>query len=579
MAFWITLRDQLTALWKRWSIGQRFGFGAAALACFGAVVGTMIWASQPDYIVIASQLTPTQAAEMAGVLDTEKITWKLNFSSSAISVANRDVAAARLALKDQLSPVDVSETSRDSFLPFGSPREEEDRRRTALEKRVARSVTQIRGIRAATVSISRPDQSPFTVEQSPVTAAVVIEPAAGELITTTMAHTIISVVARSVPGLTNSNVVLTDTSGRQFGSREGIETELAMQLEYRRRLEADLAQSAETLLKAAQGVRAVVRVTADIDFSKLTRKVNTFDPDAKVKRTESIISSRQDSGVAPPVGTPGSATNLPNPTNANPAGGGKYTNEQIDTEYDNSFTNEEITVIPGKIRRLTVAAIVDVGDQSDGPTTGAPAATGRSLTLQQQQIENILKSAVGFDPLRSDEIQVTLAQLAPDISDSPLTPGFSWNEWLPLIQSVSLGLAATLAFLIGVMLVRRMKPIVITETVGPGIPLADARRLASISEQAKANPEVVASILTAWMNGHASPTGSDLQASRAPQNSASATAADRPSIPVELSAAASARGGDQGTRIRMPETSPDSRQESPSPLRSENIPETGRRAA
>ena len=69
-----------------------------------------------------------------------------------------------------------------------------------------------------------------------------------------------------------------------------------------------------------------------------------------------------------------------------------------------------------------------------------------------------------------------------------------------MIQSVSLGLAATLAFLIGMMLMKRMKPIVITETVGPGIPLADARRLAALSEQAKAHPEIVANVLSAWLN-------------------------------------------------------------------------------
>ena len=109
-------------------------------------------------------------------------------------------------------------------------------------------------------------------------------------------------------------------------------------------------------------------------------------------------------------------------------------------------------------------------------------------------------NAVGFDPLRNDEIQVVLAPLTQLDTIEPATPGFVWQQWQPLMQSVSLGLAATLAFIIGLMLMKRMKPIVITETVGPGIPLADARRLASISEQARANPEVVASILSAWLN-------------------------------------------------------------------------------
>lgn len=503
MAFWISLRDQLLALWNRWTIGQRTGFAAAAIACFAAVLGTIIWASQPDYVVIASQLTPSRSAEIVGVLDTEKIGYKLNFSSSAVSVASSDVATARLALKDVMNPEELAESGGDSMFPFPSPRAEEDQRRNALEKRVERSLTQIQGVRAATVSVSRPDQSPFAVDQSPVTAAVVIQPVAGAQISSATAQTIITVVARSVPGLTSDNIVLTDTTGRQFGSHEGIGSELATQLEYRHRLEADLAHHAESLLAAAQGVRAKVRVTAEIDFSKQTRLLNTFDPDAKAKRSEQINTTKQDGGVALPVGVPGTATNVniaPDANTKSPSGPGKYQNEQITTEYDSSFVNEQIEKLPGNIQRLTVAAIVDVQPATvtaaDQNTPGKTAAA----PFDQQQIENIIKTAVGFDSERNDEVNVILAPLAPETADDPIMTGFVWEQWQPLIQSMSLGLAATLTFLIGAMLIKRMKPIVITETVGPGIPLADARRLAAITEQAKANPEIVANILSAWLS-------------------------------------------------------------------------------
>ena len=93
-----------------------------------------------------------------------------------------------------------------------------------------------------------------------------------------------------------------------------------------------------------------------------------------------------------------------------------------------------------------------------------------------------------------------LAALEPFETTEPATPSFVWEKWQPLLQSVSLGLAAMLAFLIGMMLMKRMKPIVIPEATGRGVSLADARRLATISAQAKAHPEVVASILTAWLN-------------------------------------------------------------------------------
>ncbi len=488
----------MLALWSRWTIAQRVGFSAAAAACVAAVAGTMIWASMPDYVVIASQLTPQRSASIAGVLDTEQIGYQLNFSGSAVSVASSDVARARLALRDELNPEETVEPD-NSFLPFGSPRSEEDRRRGALEKRIGKTVAQIRGVRAATVQISRPDQSPFTVEQSPVTAAVVIEPKPGESITTATAQAIISIVARSVPGLTSRNITLTDTNGRQFGSHDGIQSELGSQLEFRQQLETALAINAEGMLTSVQGVRAVVRVTAEIDFSEQTKTSNTYDPEARAKRSEIVVSTRQDGPKKLPTGIAGTASNVPAEASAKSESMGKSSSEEVNVHYDNSFINEQTRHLPGTIRRLTVAAIVDV-QPPGGSGAGSNAPQSVTPLLQQEQIENIVKNAVGFDAQRNDEVQVVLAPLQPLDVDEPVIPGFVWQQWQPLIQSVSLGLAATLTFLIGLMLMKRMKPIVFRETVGPGIPLADARRLASISEQAKAHPEIVASILSAWLN-------------------------------------------------------------------------------
>ena len=505
MAFWLSFKEQAIKLWESWTLSQRTAFSAAALACIGAVLGTVVWASQPDYVVIASQLKPSESAEIVGLLDTDKIGYKLNFSGSAVSVASSDVATARLALKDVIDTEedDDLDGAGSSPIPFMSDAGSiDDRRRAAMEKRVEKSLLQINGIQAATVSISRPEQSPFAVEQSPVTAAVVIQPAARTQISPQTAYTIISVVARSVPGLVNSNIILTDTSGRQIGSHEGISGDLGMQLEYRQRVEADLSHKAERLLATARGVHATVQVNAEIDFTKQTRVGTKIDPEQKATRTESIVSSQQDAGAAPPVGVPGAATNIPADANQKQSTGGKYKNEQIDAEYDYSSTSEEVTMIPGKILRLTVSAFVDLGNDVAPADPANPAAPVPTTTtpLKLEDIETIVKNAVGFDETRDDAITVVEAKLNAEVLDDPVATGFRWEQWQPLLQSISLGLAATLAFLIGLMLMKRMKPIVITETVGPGIPLADARRLASISEQAKANPEIVANILSAWLS-------------------------------------------------------------------------------
>jgi flagellar M-ring protein FliF len=539
MAFWISLRDQLLALWNRWTLGQRVGFSAAAVACIGAVVGTLIWASQPDYVIIASQLKPSEAAEIVGLLETEKIGYKLNYSSSAVSVARSDMSKARLALKDQLGADGTDKLAPEAGFPFPSPRDEDERHRHSLETQIEKAIKRIRGIRSATVQISRPAQTPFAADQSPVTAAVVVD-FQESAVSSATAQTVIALVANSVPGLTSDQVVLTDTLGRQLGKTSGAENELTMQMEYRQRLEADLVQKAQSQLDSIDGVRSDVRVTAEIDFDKGSVFDVTFDPEGRAKTSETIRSEKQGGIPAPPVGPPGTATNIPPDANRQ-ASGNEHKSEEIDSKWETSQKNKETIHTPGKLIRLTVSAIVDVRPPSGTSTDpAAPQASGSQL--QQEQLEKIIKAAVGFDLERNDEIQVVLAPLAPVVPETPVLTGFVWENWQPLLQSVSLGLAATLVFLIGMMLMKRMKPIVITETVGPGIPLADARRLAAISEQAKANPDVVATILSAWLNEQETPAaaspaatppvaGRDNQKSPPQQSSAAGNSVPRSAMP------------------------------------------------
>lgn len=497
MAFWISLKEQSLALWNRWTIGQRTGFIAAALACIAAVSATLIWASQPEYIVIASQLTATRSVEIAGILDTEKIDYQLNLSSSAVSVGRGDVSRARQVLAGHLNPEEEAEISNTPSL-FESPRTEEDRRRQSLERRIASAVKKIKGVREATVTISQPDETPFSIEKSPVTAAIVIEPMRGDTVSGVTAETILSLVAKSVPGLDPKNITLSDTSGRQFSATRGINSDLDMQLMFRQKVEASLAQKAVEILHKIEGVRADVQVTAEIDFDSMTQKKNIFDPESNVKANEKIQDSKNDTAPAIPVGVAGTPSNIPNDPNARPTGNGGYKNSLVDTTYLNSSTEETLTKTAGAITRLSVAVIVDISGIK--PPAGGANDPNASPALDQQQIEKLVRNAVGIQEERQDVIEVVLAPLAPEVVEAPAAPGFDWQQWQPLIQSVSLGLAATLAFLIGMMLMKRMKPIVITETVGPGIPLADARRLAAISEQAKAHPEIVANVLSAWLN-------------------------------------------------------------------------------
>lgn len=494
MEFLQQLGAQLAALWTRWSLAQRAGMVIATTLSLAAIVGVGYWATQPEYVVLVNQLGPSEAAEVVSLLEADQIAYQLNFAGSAVSVPRQSVSRARLAIKDI---VDTRSQIDDEMPgPFDSdPTLVHHQLQRIRERQLARSIEQIRSVRAATVHISQPEQTPFVRDRAPTKASVILDLRPNSMFTATDAQAITSIVSHGVEGLSADQVTVVDTDGRVLTRAQGIEADVTGQLAYRRSLESDLAQKAETMLASMLGPgHAVVRVTADVDFTETERKETAYDPDIKVKasetlRSESITGSRPAAG-----GIAGTPSNVgPRPSSSNDSGS-KSTIEENVTEYLNGKVEDSIREAPGKIKRLTVAAIVDLSAaQSD--SGGAAAA------ITQERVQSIIKQAVGFDAVRSDEIEVLVAPLAgiPDLTQG-VDPVPFWEQYSDLIKNVSLGVAAILAFLLGLLLIRRMTPVVLDANTQRGLQPETARRLASLSQQAKENPDAVARVLAAWLD-------------------------------------------------------------------------------
>lgn len=526
MALFETFKQQILTLWRSWTNAQRLGISAAAVACVAGVIGTFVWATRAEYVVLLKDLSPQRAAEIVGVLETEQIAFDLNFSSSAVSVPRSDHARAKLALKDVWEPDTESAGSMGGAFP-GSPSEEEDRRRRQLELRIAKSISQIQGVQSATVLIGKPNPSPFVDEQIPTTASVMIKPGASG-ITGATAQSIIAMVASAVEGLDPDSIRLMDTiSGRQFNVSHGVGSTMDGHLDYKRRVESEKTFKAARMLDLLLGEgKYTVEVTADIDFRESTITQQTFDPDGKVKRTENIETVTQTGGIPPggDVGFDANAGRLGTGALGNTVTEPKYEKEIISTDYDNASTEEVIKDSPGRINRLTVAAIVDLtppaavqGDgAADTTTTPAPVAAAVDVT----QIEDIIKQAVGYDAARGDEIQVVNAPLGGRVPVAA-APGImtTYQQYEPLIQPVVTSLIAGIAFLMGFLLLRKMKPVMVNDSSGEQtLTVEEMQRLAALSDQAKSNPEVAAKILAGWLGAEenqAEETDPVLAASRA----------------------------------------------------------------
>ena len=478
---------------------QRGMLSVAAGACVLAVLATFYWATQPDYVTLASDLSPATAAEVMSLLESRNVEYELSVSGSTVLVPRSSLAQGRVAIKDVIDPVVTESTMGFGGMP-GSPTEENDQRTKMLQREIARTLEQLTGIRSATVHISRPPVSPFVSERQPVTASVMLDLVPGEPWSGGTAQSVLMLVARSVEGLRPEDITLMDTRGRMFASSSGMTGHMSSQFEHQQMIEQSLSIKAETILADLLGPgKASVRVTADIDFRETTRTETIFDPDGKIKTTEQVETVSQTGGVRP-AGDVGFNPNL-SPDLGSGDSAGDYKKEINSTDYDHPRIDETVKDSPGTIKRLSIAAIVDLTpSETTAADAGAAAAATPAPALTEAEIEDIIKQAVGFDATRQDGFTVAFAAMKKVVPvEAAPSLATTFQEYEGLVDRAILGLGMLLAAVLGFLALRRMKPVMMDNKNEDGLSPEQLTQILELSERVKGSPDAAAQILSVWM--------------------------------------------------------------------------------
>ena len=141
-------------------------------------------------------------------------------------------------------------------------------------------------------------------------------------------------------------------------------------------------------------------------------------------------------------------------------------------------------------------------DLSPIATTPEGDGAPQQPPVTKEQVEAIIRQAVGFDADRNDEIEVLVATLLGSpfaVNDVPI-PGTTWTQWLELAKNASLGLASIAALILGFFVVRRMKPVPVTPEVKHQPATADPQKLGELLVEAREHPQLVAQILATWLD-------------------------------------------------------------------------------
>ncbi|HVP39537.1 MAG TPA: flagellar basal-body MS-ring/collar protein FliF [Candidatus Saccharimonadales bacterium] len=373
--------DRILGIWKRLTPNQRMVLVLCALGvvALGALLAT--WAGHPDYQVLYSGLKPEDGGRIVEKLRSRKVPFQLRDGGATVLVPAQNVYETRLDLATaglpQSGGVGYEVFDKNNFGMTDFVQKLNYQR--ALEGELTRTIQGLEEVEQARVHIVIPEPHLYTEERTTPTASVVLK-LHGRL-NPGQVQGITHLVASSVEGLKPEDITVIDTNGNVLSKGHSESTLAGLsndQLELQQNVETYLARKVQTMLEGVLGNNhAVVQVSAQLDFDKIESTVEKYDPDNPVVRSEEKNDTQ-------------GQTN-----------GEKTTSSVVNYEVSKSV--EHIANATGGIRKLSVAVMVDGSYQVDAK--GARKYTPRSAE-EMTKIQNIVRSAVGIDARRGDELEV-----------------------------------------------------------------------------------------------------------------------------------------------------------------------------
>lgn len=438
--------SQAQGLWRRLSLTQRITLvgvlgGAAILV---GVVGGL--ARSPEYAVAFANLRDEDAAAIVAKLKESKVPYELS-ERGTIRVPAGQVQEVRLLMTAQ----GLLRQGGAGFELFSQPHigmtefAEKINYQRALEGELSRTIGRLDAVETARVHLVLPQPSLFTSQQKETTASVVLELKPGRRLDAGQIQGISQLVASAVEGLKPQQVTIMDTAGAVMNDRQQASDPTRQsngRMDARQALEARLENDVRTMLGQVLGrERAIVRVSADLDWDQYEASTETFSPQQKAPqvRSQRQVVEVQGQAGSTAGGIPGADSNVPTypgqaqqPAQQDSRAASQSERRDTTTNYELSKMVEKIVRAPGGIKRLSVAVALDNEAIAD--------------SAQVDAISKLVATAAGLDLQRGDVVTLTSLPFAPDQAKPPEAGPARQLEML-------LGVARTVGMVVGPLVV------------------------------------------------------------------------------------------------------------------------------
>lgn len=390
---------------------------AVTTALIGFFAFVIMRVTTPQMTTLFTDLTTEDSSSIIKDLERQAIPFELRNEGAVIMVPKDKVTRLRMKLAESNLPkgggVGYEIFDKSDALGTTSFVQNINHLR-ALEGELARTIRAIDRIQAARVHLVLPER-PLFAREAPEPSASIVVRVRGSL-EPQQIRAIRHVVASAVNGLKPQRVSIVDEAGRLLADGAGKEADIAVGEERRTAFEKRMRNEVEAIVSSVVGQgRARVQLTADFDYNKVTQTSDKFDPEGRVLRSsqtreESSLTAESNGQVTVNNELPNNQANTTGPAARDQSKKSEETNN-----YEISRTTKTEVTEAGRVNRISVAVLVDGAYTKN--EKGEMVYQDRSKE-QLDRIATLVRSAIGFDQKRGDQVEVVNLRFA----EAPAVP-------------------------------------------------------------------------------------------------------------------------------------------------------------
>src|SRR5471030_487131 len=358
-------RSGFTALLNRLRANPKIPIAIAAAAAVAVIVVMTLWAKQPTYKVLFSNLNDKDGGAVVTQLTQMNIPYQFSDNGGAVLIPADKVYETRLKLAAAGLPkggavgFELMDQEKFGISQFS----EQINYQRALEGELSRTIETLGPVSSARVHLAIPKPSLFVREQKNPSASVTLNLQPGRALDDGQINAIVYMVSSSVSGLPPASVTVVDQSGHLLTQSDSNGRDLnASQLKYANEVEGRLQRRIEAILQPVVGNGNVhAQITAQIDYATRQQTDENYQPngaaDKAAVRSRQLSTSDQIGGSAV-GGVPGALSNqtapaatapVTTPAPANTANGAQNQAANGQNAAQNSTANR--STVPSNSRR------------------------------------------------------------------------------------------------------------------------------------------------------------------------------------------------------------------------------------